>query len=649
MIERAETGRGRVRTSVATVSLSGSLEDKLTAIAEAGFDGFEVFEPDFVSSASTPAELRAHAADLGLSIDLYQPFRDLDSVDDQQFARNLVRAERKFELMRALGCDTMLVCSSPLPTAVRDDARLAEQLSELANRAERHGLRIAYEALAWGAHVNTYRHAWRVVADANHPALGTCLDSFHILSRGDDPSGIRDIPGDKIFFLQLADAPRLSMDVLSWSRHHRNFPGQGNFDLATFGAHVQAAGYTGPWSLEIFNDVFRHAATGRTAVDAHRSLLHLQEEVARVQATEVDTTGGLAMFTPPPRAPIDGVVSLRLAAGPAMADRLDKALGHIGFQLVGRHRGHDLQLWRHGALTIAVDATPGTVWTAPGIPADLPTLTQIGIRSDDPEGWARRARALELHAREVELPGADHGPGSDVVRLAITDATSLDLRGPASAAAWQSAFEIYPRNETRWRGQQALFTGVDHIALAVPTDSWDGVMLSLRSVLGMQPHEGLDVADAMGLIHTQALTLTERDGVGTLRILLNMVPGSVTGTADLPAPRRGGVTHIAFACDNIFATAAGLRANGHVPLPISINYYDDLQARFGVAPELLDRMRHDGILYDANEDGEFFHLFTQTVGADLFFEVVQRVGDYQGYGEINAAVRLSAQIRQSNT
>ncbi|MGW0246678.1 TIM barrel protein [Nocardia goodfellowii] len=648
MIERAETGRGRVRTSVATVSLSGSLEDKLTAIAEAGFDGFEVFEPDFVSSAATPAELRARAADLGLSIDLYQPFRDLDSVDDQQFARNLVRAERKFELMRTLGCDTMLVCSSPLPTAVRDDARLAEQLSELANRAERHGLRIAYEALAWGAHVDTYRHAWRVVADANHPALGTCLDSFHILSRGDDPSGIRDIPGDKIFFLQLADAPRLSMDVLSWSRHHRNFPGQGNFDLATFGAHVQAAGYTGPWSLEIFNDVFRHAATGRTAVDAHRSLLHLQEEVARVQATEVDTAGGLAMFTPPPRAPIDGVVSLRLAAGPAMADRLDKALGHIGFQLVGRHRGHDLQLWRHGALTIAVDATPGTVWTAPGIPADLPTLTQIGIRSDDPEGWARRARALELNAREVELPGADHGPGSDVVRLAITDATSLDLRGPASAAAWQSAFEIYPRNETRWRGQQALFTGVDHIALAVPTDSWDGVMLSLRSVLGMQPHEGLDVADAMGLIHTQALTLTERDGVGTLRILLNMVPGSVTGTADLPAPRRGGVTHIAFACDNIFATAAGLRANGHVPLPISINYYDDLQAKFGLAPELLDRMRHDGILYDANEDGEFFHLFTQTVGADLFFEVVQRVGDYQGYGEINAAVRLSAQIRQSN-
>ncbi|WP_433755244.1 bifunctional sugar phosphate isomerase/epimerase/4-hydroxyphenylpyruvate dioxygenase family protein [Nocardia sp. CA-135398] len=634
----------RVRTSVATVSLSGSLEDKVTAIAEAGFDGFEVFEPDFVSSALAPSELRSRATDLGLSIDLYQPFRDLDSVDHQQFLRNLERAERKFDLMQQLGCETMLVCSSPLPTAVCDDALLAEQLHELAERAHRRGLRIAYEALAWGAHVNTYRHAWRIVADADHPALGTCLDSFHILSRGDDPSGIRDIPGEKIFFLQLADAPRLSMDVLSWSRHHRNFPGQGNFDLAAFGAHVQAAGYTGPWSLEVFNDVFRQAAAGRTAIDAHRSLLHLQEEVGR-RATGSESRG-LALFAPPPRAPIDGVVSLRLAAGPGGTAELHTTLAHIGFQLVGRHRDHDLQLWRHGALTIAVDATPGTVWTAPGIPADLPALTQIGIRSGDPEAWARRARALEVPAREVDLPGAEHGPGSDVVRLKVTDATSLDLRGPASAVAWLSAFEIYPLPETRWLGTRPLLTGVDHIALAVPADSWDGVMLLLRSVFGMQPHEGLDVADAVGLIHSQALTLTgDPDAADpTVRILLNMVPGSVSGTADLPAPRRGGVGHIAFACADIFATAAAMRANGHVPLPISGNYYEDLCARFDLDSALLDRMRAEGILYDADDRGEFFHLFTQTVGADLFFEIVQRVGDYRGYGEANAAVRLAAQM-----
>ena len=434
----------RVRTSVATVSLGGSLEDKLTAIAAAGFDGFEVFEPDFVAAPFAPEELAVRAADLGLAIDLYQPFRDLDSVDPDQFARNLVRAQRKFDLMARMGCDTLLVCSSPLPKAVRDDAQLAEQLHSLADLAQARGIRIAYEALAWGTHVDTYRHAWRIVADVDHPALGTCLDSFHILSRGDDPSGIRDIPGDKIFFLQLADAPRLSMDVLSWSRHHRNFPGQGNFDLAAFGAHVQATGYAGPWSLEIFNDTFRQTATGRTAVDAHRSLLYLQEEVAKL-ATPTVIDAGPALFTPPARPAVEGVVSLRLAAGPDKVTELQNVLATLGFRSAGRHRDQDLQLFRQGPLAIVVDGSPGTVWTRREAP-ELPALTQIGVRAQQPEQWARRAQALEVPAHEVELPGAEAGPDgdADVFRLAMTETTSLDLRGPDSGRTWRSAFSSTP-------------------------------------------------------------------------------------------------------------------------------------------------------------------------------------------------------------
>src|SRR6185295_11573249 len=97
--------------------------------------------------------------------------------------------------------------------AVDDDDLAAEQLSELADRAAERGLRIAYEALAWGRFVNTYAHAWRIVRTADRPALGLCLDSFHVLSRGDDPGGIRVVPGGKIFYLQLADAPRVKMDV----------------------------------------------------------------------------------------------------------------------------------------------------------------------------------------------------------------------------------------------------------------------------------------------------------------------------------------------------------------------------------------------------------------------------------------------------
>lgn len=629
-----------VRTSIATVSLSGTLEEKLVAIAAAGFDGFEVFEPDFVASPWSPKELRARAADLGLTLDLYQPFRDFDSRSEDQFARNLVRAQRKFELMEELGCETLLVCSSPLPTASHDDSQLVEQFSALAALASEHGKKVAYEALAWGGHVNTYRHAWKIVEEVDHPSLGTCLDSFHILSRGDDPAGIRDIPGEKIFFLQLADAPFMAMDILQWSRHHRNFPGQGSFDLSAFAGHVHAAGYTGPWSLEIFNDVFRRADTQRTAVDAHRSLLHLEEQVSAA----VSVGDGPELFTAPERTPLEGIVSLRVAAGPAKQDQLHTMLSSVGFHLVGRHRDHDLQLWRHGLLTIAVDATAGTVWSAPGLPADLPVLTQIGIRASEPAVWGRRARALEVPVEQVRLPGSadENAEVPDVVRLKVTDATSIDLRGPGSAAAWESAFDIYPLPAALNRAEASVLTGIDHVALAVPAESWDSVMLLLRSVFEMYPHEGLDVTDSVGLMRSQALTLVQDGSGNTLRISLNMVEGSRSG---LPTVRRGGVSHVAFSCENIFAAAATMADWGYAPLPISPNYYEDLEARFGLNAELLDRMRGAGILYDADANGEFFHLFTPTVGADLFFEVVQRVGGYEGYGEVNSAVRLSAQLR----
>ena len=160
----------------------------------------------------------------------------------------------------ALGTDLVLVCSSVAPDALDDDDRIAEQLHALADRARPRGA-CASPTRRWpGAGTSTPTSGrGTIVRRADHPALGLCVDSFHILSRGSDPAGIRDIPGEKLFFLQLADAPHMDMDVLQWSRHHRLFPGQGAFDLPAFLGHVLAAGYTGPLSLEVFNDVFRQA------------------------------------------------------------------------------------------------------------------------------------------------------------------------------------------------------------------------------------------------------------------------------------------------------------------------------------------------------------------------------------------------------
>ena len=222
--------------SIATVSISGTLPEKLEAAARVGFDAVEIFENDLLTYGGSPQSVRALAEGLGLRIVLYQPFRDFEAMPEPQRSRNLDRAERKFDVMEALGTDLVLVCSNVQSTSLNDDARAAADLAEMAERAHRRGLRVGYEALAWGRHVNRWRHAWKIVQLADHAALGLIVDSFHTLAVGDDPAGLADLPGERIFFVQLADAPRVSMDVLSWSRHFRNFPGQGEIAGGRFSA-----------------------------------------------------------------------------------------------------------------------------------------------------------------------------------------------------------------------------------------------------------------------------------------------------------------------------------------------------------------------------------------------------------------------------
>lgn len=636
---------GLPRTSIATVCLSGTLDEKLEAAAAAGFDGVEIFEPDLVAEPSGPAAIARVAHRRGLSIDLYQPFRDLDSIDESRFERNLVRLERKFDLMDELGCDLLLVCSSPLPGAVADDARLGEQLARAAERAALRGKRLAYEALAWGTYVNDYRHAAELVAAVDNPALGTCLDSFHVLSRRDDPSAIADIPAESIFFLQLADAPTMRMDILQWSRHHRCLPGQGNFDLATFIRSVTASGYRGPWSLEVFSDIYRHADPVRTARDAHRSLRYLAELGAgETDSADRSTSTGARSVSSRPDPAAGDVVSVRVAAGPVMAPKVAETLSHIGFDLQGVDSVTGLRLYRDADLAVVVDATAGTVWTAPGVPADMPTIAQIGLRSDAPAAWAERAAAFDVPVAAVSAPGSPDGSSvaDEVVRLEVTDTLAIDLRAVASAGGWQQRFDLVPR---RPEAPSNLFTEVDHVGIGIANADWEGAMLLLRSVFGMRVDDGLDVPDAVGTMRSQALTLPTASG-SAVRVVASMVPTQLD--AHGPLRRRGGLTHAAFGCDDIVVAARECRARGLRALPIPDNYYDDLRARHDLSDAVVEEMREFDILYDADgHGGEFFHFFfTPTIGEDLFFEIVDRRNGYRGYGEVNSPVRVAAELHR---
>ena len=586
------------------------------AAAAAGFAGIEVFEPDLIASPWAPAEAAARCADLGLSIDLYQPFRDLDSTDDERFARNLRRLECKFDVMAALGTDTVLVCSSVAPDAVEDPDRLAEQFAVAAHAAGERGMRIAYEALAWGRHVSTWDASWDAVRRADDPALGLCLDSFHVLSRDGDPAGFAAVPADKLFFLQLADAPHMHMDVLQWSRHHRLFPGQGAFDLAAFLAHVLAAGYTGPLSLEVFNDVFRQADPARAAVDAMRSLLWLEE---RLDLLRPD----LGAPPPPPAPALSGYAFAELAVDGVSGPQVAGALDALGFTHSGQHRSKPVQLWEQGGARVLLNASvvrPAATGVA--------EVAAIALESADPGRSAARAEAFAAPV----LPRTRGAAEADLSAVAAPDGTQVFFArtGPDG---WPADF--VPTGNLPGAG--AGITAVDHVALTQPFDSFDEAGLFYRSVLGLEPESVTEYAAPFGLVRSRAVTGPGRAVRLALSVSLlrrgEWAPG-------VPAPQ-----HIAFASDDVVATARALRAAGAPLLAVPGNYHDDLAARLDLDPALLAAMRECGLFYDEDGHGSYLQLFTEVLGSRVFFEVVQRVGGYDGYGSVNAPVRMAAHRR----
>ncbi len=611
-----------LRKSIATVSLSGTLPEKLEAAATAGFDGVEIFEADLLAFDGLPADVRQICDGLGLTIEIYQPFRDFEAMPEPQRTRNMDRAERKFDLMQALGTDLVLVCSNTQPACLDDDGRAAADLAEMAARAAKRGLRVGYEALAWGRHVKRWAQAWGIVQQAGHPALGLIVDSFHTLALGDDPAGIARVPADKLFFVQLADAPKLSMDVLSWSRHFRNFPGQGDLDVAGFVRAVLAAGYAGPLSLEVFNDDFRAAPARLVARDGLRSLV----------LAEAGAGAGDGLPTPPV---IDGIEFLEFAVDETAGEELAELLGRMGFRHAGRHRSKAVDLYRQGRVNLVLNAEPDSA-AAEHFQLHGPSVCAMAVRVDDAARTLARAQALlcpewqePIGAGERRIP-AVRAPDGTLVYLVEPETNGRSF--------WHDDFDLPAE-----LAAHADLEQVDHLVQALPAGRMATFVLFWRAVFGLQPQPLLETADPYGLVQSRALVSPG----GKLRLALNTSDSRGTTTGRFVSAYAGaGVHHIALSTADIARTAQRLEALAAPLLPIPPNYYDDLSARFGLDDAALADLRRHGLLYDRDGAGDFRHLYTEAFHDRFYFEVVERRGGYGGFGAANASVRAAAQFRQ---
>lgn len=506
--------------------------------------------------------------------------------------------------------------------------RAADDFAELGERAAARGLRIGYEALAWGKHVSDHRDAWEIVRRADHPNVGLVLDSFHTLARRIDPDSIRRIPGDKIFFVQLADAPAMDMDLQYWSRHFRNMPGEGDLPVTPFMQAVMATGYDGPISLEIFNDQFRGGAPDTIALDGYRSIIALMDDVRRV---EPEADPGLPELPSP--VTVRDTAFIEFAAQGTELTALETLLDTLGFRRAGRHVSKAVWLWQQGEIRIVLNAEAtghaGSAWNARGT-----TVCDIGLNVGSAADTVTRATALgarpftqPLGPGEMPVP-AIRGLGGSVMHF-IDDG---DL-----ANVWDVDF--LPQDEA---ADGVGLTRVDHIAQTMTYDEMLSWSLFYTTLFDMQKAPMVDVIDPDGLVRSRAISTPG----GTFRITLNGAETHRTLAGSFLTEGFGGsVQHVALATDDIFATTVALRERGFAALQISPNYFDDLAARFDIAPETLARMRSENILYDADDTGEFLQLYSQPFTGQLFLEIVERRGAYAGYGAPNAPFRIAAQKR----
>jgi sugar phosphate isomerase/epimerase len=149
------------------------------------------------------------------------------------------------------------------------------------------GIRVAYEALSWGRHVNLYTQAWDLVQAAERANLGLALDSYHLLAHASGLEPLDEMAAGKIFLVQLSDflwqEVRSPEERIETARHSRVFPGEGvhSENVIELVRKLDALGYRGDYSFEVFNDDYKQLPLPVVAQRARNSVKWITGRVAR--------------------------------------------------------------------------------------------------------------------------------------------------------------------------------------------------------------------------------------------------------------------------------------------------------------------------------------------------------------------------------
>jgi sugar phosphate isomerase/epimerase len=157
-----------------------------------------------------------------------------------------------------------LVCAVGLPGESGDHGAIVRDYRVLCGIAEDVGMLALLEAMPW-SRISTIAAAGTIVAEADHPAGGIVLDTWHFHRVGGKPDDVRQLPAAFIRLIQISDAGPPVGDLFEDTVKRRLFPGEGGFALLDLLRAAAQHGVRAPVSVEVIGEVGDSLPVGEMA------------------------------------------------------------------------------------------------------------------------------------------------------------------------------------------------------------------------------------------------------------------------------------------------------------------------------------------------------------------------------------------------
>ena len=471
---------------------------------------------------------------------------------------------------------------------------------------------------------SNFNNILRKIISIKNPSFYLTINSKNILMDGSQPSLINQIPLSLIDHVQLTDISKYISSEDQISNLSELLPNEGVLDLKSFIKIFLKKKFKGSISVAN-NNILNNKAN--LIKDANRAFVSVFDDVV-----SSDISLNNLNIKIPPKINLNGFEFLEFTVFGEDHTSLVKMLKKLSFRKERIHKTKNVELWRQGSINILINFEKNSfaeqVYLKNG-----PSICDIAIKVKDAIQTIDRAKKLGIkeHSQsvsvgELKIP-AIKGVDGSVIHFIDQKSNLFQL--------WNLDFNYLKPEPIQPSGLRSI----DHISQSMKEEEMRSWLFFYLSNFNMYKTTQLDLVSSKGIIKSQAISSPE----GEVRLNLNGSNNSQTIAGSFMTNKTGSsIQHIAFNTDDIFETVNILSENKFPFLQIDKKYYSQLQNKYDLDEKTLNNLKRNNILYDKNEFGEFFQIYSEPIFTGFFFEIVQRKQNYKGYGESNATHRIKS-------